>query len=124
MTYSLDEIKQDLYRVLNAPSVTREEVLHLLAEIRAGHIVGNHYIDWASDLPLCGCLVGTIALHRGIEDDEGLDESVLGFFVFPENPIEYYVATVEYGDTPDTNERLANVAHWMEAWLREEGVSL
>lgn len=108
--HALDVIKEDLYRILNAPSVTRDEVLNLLETIRAGRIDGSCYINYDEEFT-CGCLVGTIALYRDVALCD-LDFSVSYNF-----PIETFVGLIEYGDTPATNERLANVAAWIEEWL-------
>lgn len=115
--FDLAEVKADLYRILNAPGVTRAEVRYVLKEIRAGHIDGYLYIN-SEDYPKpCGCIIGTIALKRGMWDEWGVLSGTMGFQVDAENPIEDYLYLTRYGATPETSVQLANVESWIVEWL-------
>ncbi len=125
----LQEFKDDLYRVLNAPSVTIAEVEFLLSEIEAGNIDGDLYLSVSgSDCPVC--LFGTLCKARGItwDDYDNADQPgwvddyiarIIGTVVDMYSPIEVYFRLVYPGDTPATSEPLANISAWIKEWLTE-----
>lgn len=108
---ALQPIKMDLFRVLLcAPG----EVAGVLAAVQEGQIDGSVYSGE------CACLVGTIAMLRGIPTaDVYLGSTLVGEGLVP-NPasiIERWFAAIREGDTPDNSCFSAITEKWIVEFM-------
>jgi len=103
LTANLEEIKQDLWRVLE---YALPEVPGLIQAVEKGRINGQVY-DGA-----CACLVGTIANFRG-QNPERLD----GIETNIDSPIEMFFLNIEESNNP-YNHEVSRVVHtWLKEWM-------
>ena len=104
--------KADIFAVLNtAPN----EVPALLAALKEGRIDGSVYSGE------CCCLVGTLARARGVLSenlpcrfDVGLSQ---GLAWSESAPAERWFVTIEEGDKPENDSRVALTVEWVEEWM-------
>src|SRR5258707_396201 len=99
----LDEIKRDLFEVLDA---AQKEVSGLLAALEAGKINGSVYTGE------CACLIGTIANVRGCTYDDLGD-----LRPNPSRPAERWFLAVRKGHTPENHPVAKITAGWIREWL-------
>ena len=107
---SLVKIRDDFRAVLDRVPA---EVLGLLAKLRGGEIDGSCYEG------ACACLVGTIAIVRGVSyhDLDALRPNA-------GRPAERWFLALQPGHTPQNHPVAAITEQWIGEWLTDHGIAV
>lgn len=102
-SYSYDEIKADLFAVLE---MAKPEIPGLRLALVEGRIDGDFYSGE------CACLKGTIANIRGCDVNH-----MEGITLNCNLPAEQWFLHIEEGDTPENNEYSALAVQWIDEFV-------
>lgn len=125
--------KESLWELLSKSKATPAEVEELLKAVVGGRIEGAKYIagyPLGSEVGLCGCLLGTLAVIRDKTYCEEMwvyithTSSILdhlGVYTLngDQTPFETYLRPVRIRQTPASSSVLANTEAWLLEWLAE-----